>query len=151
MKALLKEGKRGFFETWWKMLLYVYETPTQCADDVSTVLGVSVVNELPDILFLFFFLPYPLYLPSIVDTKLTRGSNCISPDHNRLSVAQHCTAALDSFFLIALSSVGFVCRAIMWSDLHLGNFLGNGYWVVTLSTVVCPLPPNVIILLMYVL
>lgn len=41
------------------MLVYVYETPTQCADDVSTVLGVSVVNELPDI---SFFFP-SIYLP----------------------------------------------------------------------------------------
>lgn len=150
MKALLKEGKRGFLRPDEKCSC-MYMKPQHSVLMMCPLFSVLVLWMNYRIYRFVFFLPYPLYPPSIVDTKLTRGSNCISPDHNGLSVAQHCTAALDSFFLIALSSVGFVCRAIMWSDLHLGNFLGNGYWVVTLSTVVCPLPPNVMLLLMYVL
>ena len=96
------------------MLRYVHEIPSQCADDVSTVLGVSVVNELPDIQF--YPLSPPLYLPNIVDTRFTRGSNCI---HRTTLGCQFCGTVwpncktLDYFFLIALSSVGFVCQAIM--------------------------------------
>lgn len=65
--------------------------------------------------------PPPLYLPNIVDTRFTRGSNCI---HRTTLGCQFCGTVwpncktLDYFFLIALSSVGFVCQAIVWSDLH---------------------------------
>lgn len=110
----------SIFETWWKMLQYVHEIPSQCADDVSTVLGVSVVNELPDIQF-YPLSPPPPHLPNIVDTRFTRGSNCI---HRTTLGCQFCGTVwpncktLDYFFLIALSSVGFVCQAIVWSDLH---------------------------------
>lgn len=47
--------------------------PTQCADDVSTVLGVSVVNELPGISFSFL----SIYLPDVVNTRFTQASNRI--------------------------------------------------------------------------
>lgn len=52
------------------MLQYVYETPpSQRADDVSTVLGVSVVNELPDIQYFF---SYTFFLPNPVNTRYGR-------------------------------------------------------------------------------
>lgn len=65
------------------------QTPPQRADDVSTVLGVSVVNELPDIRFLPP--PPPLYLP---DTRFTRGSNRVHRNHDGSSVfSPFCAAA----------------------------------------------------------
>lgn len=87
--------------------------PSQRADDVSTVLGVSVVNEFPDIQFFFSYLSTGT---NDVDTRFTRGSNCIH--QTTMGVQFRCTVqpycrTLDCFFLIALSSVGFVCQAIM--------------------------------------
>lgn len=149
MKALLKKWSEDFLRPDEKCFC-MYMKPQHSVLMMCPLFSVLVLWMNYQI-YCFFFLPYPSYLPDIVDTKFTRGSNCIHRITNRLSVEQHCTATPDYFFLIALSSVGFVRRAIMWSDLHLGNFLGNGYWVVMLSTVVCPLPPNVILLLMYVL
>lgn len=110
--------------------------PTQCADDVSTVLGVSVVNELPDISF-----SLPLHLHIAVNNRFTRGINCIQRTstgcQSRSTVQLHCIT-LDYLFLIALSSVGFVCRAIMWSDLHSGNFS----WLLSCDVEHCCLPSS---------
>lgn len=47
------------------MLQYVHGIPSQCADDVSTVLGVSVVNELPDIQFYPLSPPPPSTCPTL--------------------------------------------------------------------------------------
>lgn len=131
------EGSYKISETWWKMLQYVYEIPH------------SVLMMCPLFSVLVSWMNYqissffPLYLPNAVDTRSTRGSNCIHHSFHG-TVRPYCKT-LDCFFLIALSSVGFVCQAIMWSDLHLGKCLGNGYWVVMLSTVVALLPASVIL------
>lgn len=55
--------------------------PTQCADDVSTVLGVSVVNELPGISFSFLSICLTLSTPDSL--KLVT-----------VSVTQRCAAIL---------------------------------------------------------
>lgn len=136
-----------FFETWWKkeMLLYVYETPPHSVLMMCPLFSVLVlwmnyrVYRFPSSL---------IYLPDVVNTRFTQASNRIG--HTAL-----CSHTVNTGFFppssLPCQSVGFVCQAIMWSDLHLGNFLDNGHWVVMLSTVVCPSPPSVILLLMYVL
>lgn len=111
--------------------------PSQRADAVSTVLCVSVVNELPDIQFFSSCPPPPTCWPdSLKVVTVNTKPQWLS------SFAALCGHAVRHwiiiFFLIALSIVGFVCQAIMWSDFHSGKFLGNGYWVVMSSTVVAP-------------
>lgn len=103
-------------------------SPSQCADDVSSVLGVSVVEEVLRCCILSLY-------PPIYTTLLTPG-----PRQN-----------VELFLFIALSSVGFCMQryTVIVSDLHLGKFLGKGCWVLMLSTVVCPLPPTVTRLLMF--
>lgn len=133
------------FETWRKMLRYVYEIPHSVLMMCPLFSVLVLWMNYPDIQFFF---SYPATCPNVVDTRFTRGSHCIhqtTMGRRFRCTVRPCCKTLDYFFLIALSSVGFVCQAIMWSDLHLGKSVGNGYWVVMLSTVVAPLPASVIL------
>jgi len=125
----LKKWNRDLWDLMKKASVCIWN-PSQCADDVSTVIGVSVVNELPDIQF---FTPFSLPLP-VVDTSFTWGSNSV---HEPQQVASDATLwaalydqssayckTLDRFFLHCLVK----CRFCMPSYNVKWITFGEGSW-----------------------